>query len=194
MKLKPRRGQRSIGSFYFFFVSAIVLLVVLLWMQVAFNLMVDYRLQQLESQNSAFSTQIEPYSEENANEEQMFAEAGKTPHYAISDSEREIIERVVMAEAMGEPYEGQLGVALTILDRSVLWGKTPVEVVSQDSQYADMYQGEISESVHQAVSDVFDHGLRVFDEPVTHFYSGAEPYWADSKESRGSISGHTFMY
>ena len=71
-KLIPK-GRLRVGSFYFLFFSAIVLTVVLFWMQVAFNLMVDFRLQQLESQNTAFSTQIEPQSEEITEVEQDIA-------------------------------------------------------------------------------------------------------------------------
>lgn len=114
--------------------------------------------------------------------------------YLINDAEREIITRVVMAEARGSGYEGMLPVAQTILDRAVLWDMTPVEVVSAEAQYADAYQGEISFEASLAVADVFDYGIRVYAEPITHFYSGEAPYWATSKTSRGVIGLHTFLY
>ena len=65
MKTKLIRGQMRISSFYFLFVSAIILTIVLFWMQVAFNLMVDFRLQQLESQISPCEVTESPQSEEN---------------------------------------------------------------------------------------------------------------------------------
>lgn len=54
-----------------------------------------------------------------------------------SDAERDLIERVVMAEAGNQPYNGMMAVAQTVRDRAVLWGKTPTEVVTQQGQYTD---------------------------------------------------------
>lgn len=87
-----------------------------------------------------------------------------------------------------------MAVAQTIRDRSELWDKPVKEIVTAPAQYADPYAGQISEDVKLAVSYVFDDGQVVFDKPVTHFYSGPQPYWADSKTNRGSIARHTYMY
>lgn len=138
-----------------------------------------------------------PYSDLNAQEVQDIQTEIKQPEiecFFANESEREIVTRVVMAESRGEGYIGMLAVANVILDRATLWGMTPVEVVTQDGQFAGMYDGEITLEAEIAVSDVFDYGIRAFDGPVTHFYSGEEPYWAEDKTSRGTISKHTFMY
>ncbi len=110
------------------------------------------------------------------------------------DSERELIERVVAAEARGEEYIGMVAVAQTIKDRGDLWGMTYTEVVKAPNQYAPPYKGNVSEEVKQAVSDVFDNGYRAFEEPITHFHSGSEPYWASEKVNRGTIGRHKFYY
>lgn len=110
------------------------------------------------------------------------------------ESERELIERVVAAEARGEEYIGMVAVAQTIKDRGDLWGMTYTEVVNAPNQYAPPYRGTISDEVKQAVSDVFDNGYRAFEEPITHFHSGSAPYWANEKVNRGTIGRHSFYF
>lgn len=113
--------------------------------------------------------------------------------YPLADEERELVIRVVMAEARGDGYTGMLPVAQTILDRAVLWNMTVTEVVTAPGQYADPYQGRITSEAELAVSDVFDSGIRAFEEPVTHFAQG-EPWWAENKACRGSVGRHQFWY
>lgn len=113
--------------------------------------------------------------------------------YELTQEEREIIERVVAAEARGETLKGQMAVANVIKDRAELWNMTPKEVVTAKGQFAEPFQGEISEDTKLAVAIVFDKGIRVFAEPVTHFASN-NPWWAEYKTVRGSIGVHTFYY
>lgn len=114
--------------------------------------------------------------------------------YILTAEERELIERIVSAEARGEDLQGQMAVTQTILDRSELWNMTVTEVLTALDQYAKPYQGEISDETKLAVANVFDGGIRVFEEPVTHFYTGTEPYWASEKVNRGSVGSHNFLY
>lgn len=108
-------------------------------------------------------------------------------------TERNLIERVVAAEARGESYEGMLAVAQTIKDRGDLWGMSYTEVVTAPAQFANPYQGEVSAEVKQAVADVFDNGARAFEEPVTHFHNGTvSPSWANAHTFRGQIGSHYF--
>ena len=195
-KLIPK-GRLRIGSFYFAFFGIPVILIGLLIGQISFNLMVDYRLHQLETQISPVEVTDYDSSEDNAEAEQMFNTEIKSAEieYFVNDSERELIERVVMSEAQGEPFEGMIAVAQTIKDRSDLWGMTPVEVVTKPKQYADPYQGEVGTEVSDAVSLVFEQGYRAIDEPVTHFHAYyVNPYWAEEKTRRGMIGNHRFYY
>lgn len=114
--------------------------------------------------------------------------------YYLEPEERDLVCRVVAAEARGEGLQGMMAVSQVIRDRAILWDMTPTEVVTAPDQFAAPYQGELTDDIYLAVANVFDGGLRVIEEPVTHFYSGPEPYWASSKESRGSIGNHRFMY
>jgi len=195
MKSKLIPGRIRPISFIFVIPLVVLSLTIgLIVAQISFNLAVDYRLHQLESQISPIEVEIDDSGEVILPDEQTPDEATETQSLLQTEAEREMIERVVMAEAMGEPFEGQVAVAQTILDRAVLWDMTPVEVISQNSQYADMYPGEGSQSVKDAVAAVFDQGHRAFEDPVTHFHSGSEPYWAEVKTSRGQIGGHKFYY
>ena len=114
--------------------------------------------------------------------------------FYLEPEEREIVCRVVAAEARGEGLQGMMAVSQVIRDRAILWDMTPTEVVTAPDQFAAPYQGELTDDIYLAVANVFDGGMNVFEEPATHFYSGPEPYWASSKESRGSIGNHRFMY
>lgn len=113
--------------------------------------------------------------------------------YELTQEEREIIERVVAAEARGETLKGQMAVANVIKDRAELWNMTPTEVVTAKGQFAKPFQGEISEDTKLAVEIIFDKGIRVFKEPVTHFASN-NPWWAEHKAIIGKIGVHTFYY
>lgn len=113
----------------------------------------------------------------------------------LTDKQRDLIERVVASEARGESLEGQMAVAQTILDRAELWNMSVDEVVTAPAQYAEPYNGTISDNTRIAVANVFDQGIRIFSEPITHFYSGDnEPYWTDNKVNRGSIGSHKFYF
>jgi spore germination cell wall hydrolase CwlJ-like protein len=112
---------------------------------------------------------------------------------SLTPQELDIVCRVVAAEARGEDLQGQMAVAQVIRDRSQLWGMTVTEVCLAPGQFAAPYQGEISAEVVQAVWAIFDQGMSVFDEPVTHFHADyVSPYWTESKVSRGTVGAHRF--
>ena len=116
------------------------------------------------------------------------------PYFLLTDDERELVERVVAAEARGENIECQMAVAQTILDRAVSREQSITKVCTAPYQFASPYQGEVSEKTQDAVFLVFDTGAKVFDK-VTHFYAHKlidPPYWAESKEFKGEIGGVRF--
>ena len=116
------------------------------------------------------------------------------PYYTLTAEERELVERVVAAEARGESIECQMAVAQTILDRAVSREQSITKVCTAPYQFADPYQGEVSEKTQDAVRFVFDDGAKIFDK-VTHFYASHlidPPYWTESKEFKGEINGVSF--
>ena len=119
----------------------------------------------------------------------------QTAIYALSDEERDLVERVVAAEARGESIECQMAVAQTIKDRCLTRGQTVTEVCTAPYQFATPYQGEVSEKVQDAVRFTFDDGDSVLDFPTTHFYAWKlidPPYWTADKDFRGQINGTRF--
>ena len=91
------------------------------------------------------------------------------PRYNLTDAERDLVERVVMAESGGESYKGQMLVAQCILNACEIDGIRPAKVIKK-YVYAKG-RPEPSESVKQAVSAVFDKGETVTDEPIVYFYA-----------------------
>lgn len=129
----------------------------------------------------------------NATDEFIVEETNDAEIVNLDLAERELIERVVSAEARGETYEGIVAVAQVIKDRGDLWNMSYEDVVLAPSQFATPYSGEVPEIVKTAVSDVFDNGVRAFEEPVTHFHNGSvNPSWAGAKVYRGQIGSHYF--
>lgn len=120
-------------------------------------------------------------------------EVVKGPYYPLTDGERDLVERVVMAEAGAEPYEGQKAVAQCILNASQLRELSPAQVVVV-LKYTKA-RPEPTESVKQAVSAVFDYGLTVLDKDVVYFYAPAmvTSTWHESQEYVTTIGGHRFF-
>lgn len=115
------------------------------------------------------------------------------PHYPMTDEERDLVERVVMAEAGGESYEGQMAVAQCILNASRLKGARPPDIIV-GLKYART-RPEPSESVRAAVSAVFDDGVTVFDDEVIYFYAPAlcRSDWHETQEYVATIGCHRFF-
>lgn len=117
-----------------------------------------------------------------------------TPRYTLTDSERDIVERVVMSEAAGEGYDGQRLVAQCILNTAEADGMRPDEVVLAPNQYASP-AAEASQEVKDAVSAVFDAGDMATDEPIRWFYAPryVDSAWHESKVFVLEHGGHRFF-
>ena len=119
-----------------------------------------------------------------------------TPYYPLSDEDRVLVERVVTAESVGQPFEGQMAVAQCILNTAIAKDETPGEVVTAPGQYASPADpGRVTGSVRDAVAAVFDHGMCVTHEPIRYFYAPAlcESAWHESLEHVKTIADHKFF-
>ena len=120
----------------------------------------------------------------------------KGAKYALSYNEYNEICRVVMGESGGEPYEGQLAVAQTILNTCRIEKRRPPETIKAHGYTS--WRPEPSESVQNAVTEVFADGREVLDRRVTMFYAPAlmkNGYSADHESQIYSttIGGHKFF-
>lgn len=117
------------------------------------------------------------------------AEAGKM---ILTAAEREMIERVVAAEARGESFEGQAAVAEVIYNRCVKRGQSVEEVIWADKQFAYPYGGEISQDTKEAVAAVFDYELLSLDGAEYFHADYVLPSWAEDMEEVCRIGNHIF--
>lgn len=128
------------------------------------------------------------------------AESAQTPDQAeptvrfyLSTSERDTVERVVMAEAGGESFEGQMLVAQCILNAAEKEGVQPSEAVVIYSYTSS--RPDPTQSVKDAVAAVFDRGEVAIDAPVMYFYNPAlvTSDWHASQIFVAEVGGHRFF-
>lgn len=128
------------------------------------------------------------------------AESAQTPDQAeptvrfyLSTSERDTVERVVMAEAGGESFEGQMLVAQCILNAAEKEGVQPSEAVAIYSYTSS--RPDPTQSVKDAVAAVFDRGEVAIDAPVMYFYNPAlvTSDWHESQIFVAEVGGHRFF-
>ena len=90
----------------------------------------------------------------------------------LTDEERDYVERVVYSEVSGYSRIDALAVAQCIYDRCVTYNMTVMEVLTQKYQFAKpTYKYTPTALVKQAVSDVFDKGVRLTEEKLLYFYA-----------------------
>lgn len=117
------------------------------------------------------------------------AEVGKM---ILTAAEREMIERVVAAEARGESFEGQAAVAEVIYNRCMNRGQSVEQVIWADKQFAYPYGGEISQDTKEAVAAVFDYELLSLDGAEYFHADYVLPSWAEDMEKVCQIGNHIF--
>ena len=117
----------------------------------------------------------------------------RTYRYFLSDYERSVVESVVMAEAGGECYDGQMAVAQCILNASEQSNLAPSDAVIK--YHYTKRRPEPTEKVKKAVSAVFDDGETITDEPIMYFYAPDIVYsaWHESQIYVTTIGGHRFF-
>ena len=117
------------------------------------------------------------------------AEVGKM---ILTAAEREMVERVVVAEARGESFEGQAAVAEVIYNRCINRGQSVEQVIWADKQFAYPYGGEISQDTKEAVAAVFDYELLSLDGAEYFHADYVLPSWAEDMEEVCRIGNHIF--
>lgn len=120
-------------------------------------------------------------------------QAEPTVRFYLSASERDTVERVVMAEAGGESFEGQMLVAQCILNAAEKEGVQPSEAVVIYSYTSS--RPDPTQSVKDAVAAVFDRGEVAIDAPVMYFYNPAlvTSDWHESQFFVAEVGGHRFF-
>ncbi len=115
------------------------------------------------------------------------------PYFYLSDQERYIVECIVMGEAGGEPYEGQVLVAQCILNGCI---KEDVQPSKLRKMYRySGYRTNVTQSVKKAVRAVFDEGYEITDEPILYFYAPkhSKGKWHETQCFVIEVGGHRFF-
>lgn len=120
-------------------------------------------------------------------------EVEEKPYFYLSDDERRVVECIVMGEAGNQIYEGQLAVAECILNACVQDNLQPSEVRVK-YQYAGWNETP-SNTVVNAVKQVFDDGYRLIDENILWFYNPdlCESSFHESQTFVAVIGDHRFF-
>lgn len=118
--------------------------------------------------------------------EQTKSDVQLIPAYTLDKSitleEFELMCRIVMNESGGEPFQTQVAVAETIVNRinSDKFPNTVMEVLYQPYQYSHANNGEVTDSVREAVTSaleqhIYDTDMMYFREDYYHEF--AEDYF-----------------
>lgn len=120
----------------------------------------------------------------------------------LSSKDISLLEKLVMAEAGGEPYEGQLAVANVVMNRldSEYFPDTVRKVIYEKNQFSPAMSGVINkmkptDSVKKAVREVVVEGVRILDDDVVFFINpdkATNTWVAKTKEFYVKIGGHAF--
>lgn len=124
------------------------------------------------------------------------------PNNAISEADKELIARLVFAEAKGEPYAGKVAVATVLLNRvdSSLFPNTVREVIYQkvSGHYAftPVQNGEINHKADAASRKAVEEALafRGQGKGSLYFYNPktSSSKWILSREVTITIGNHRF--
>ena len=114
--------------------------------------------------------------------------------YALSESERDLIERTVMHEAGWCPdYRLLILTAQCIRNGCELFDQTPHETFANFGYAAMSYANPRSK---KAVSDVFDKGLKCVDDDIYCYYNSTmvASAWHETQTLSIDIDGNRFFY
>lgn len=92
----------------------------------------------------------------------------------LSESDRDLLERLVQGEAGGEGMEGAALVAQAIRDTMVYKGFDSVEEVRRALKYSGSTANKPNENVKQAVKFIFDDGGYAVKHSIFYFYAPAK--------------------
>lgn len=136
------------------------------------------------------------------NETQSVTESDSVPPqehrdsgYELNDTERMMVERIVMCEAGGEGERGQMMVAQCILEGMLRYNYSIDEYIENYKVMITSYSN-VTDEVKNSVSRVFDNGERVIEEKVDLWYNPAitPSDWHESQEYVTTIGSHRFFW
>ena len=89
--------------------------------------------------------------------------------YPLTDYQRTVIEKAVMAESGTEPYLGVVAIAQCLRESAELEDMDPVKILKKYQWTSTRVTPNAK--VKRAVAAVFDHGIRITDSRIMFFYA-----------------------
>lgn len=86
----------------------------------------------------------------------------------INQENRDLIARVVMSEAGGEPMIGKVAVVATIFNRARIYDQTIAEVIYAPNQYSTADNGEPTEECYEAI-DIYCKVPELYPDDMIYF-------------------------
>lgn len=113
--------------------------------------------------------------------------------YNLSNSERDLIEHVVMGLAENEEMTVQKAIAQCILNACVAFDERP-DCIIEILRYTE-YRPVPSTEVKQSVSDIFDNGELILEQDVFYLYNykQSDSNWHESQEYVCTIGSYKFF-
>lgn len=114
---------------------------------------------------------------------------------ALTSSDRDLLERLVMGEAGDEGYEGAALVAQCIRDTMVYKGYNSVAAVRQGCKYSGSINREPNDNVKKAVAFIFDEGGYAVRHKIFYFYAfkWCKGSWHETQPFVIQHGGHRFF-
>ena len=118
--------------------------------------------------------------------------------FVFSYTDLEALQRIVYCEARGEPDNGKLAVAYTVVNRTAISGKSVAYEATKKSQFCVWSSAMTETAAALKCKDYAKAAInRSKPDPsngATFFYSGSSvPYWARGKTPCATIGGHKFF-
>ncbi|WP_216829771.1 cell wall hydrolase [Alkalihalobacterium elongatum] len=117
---------------------------------------------------------------------------------SLTKEEKELLERLVTAEAKGEPFEGKVAVAEVVLNRmdSEHFPDELEDVVYQENQFCPVTNGSINKKATKNAEKAVEEALKGTNETndALFFYNDniVKTSWLQSKQTTTRIGQHVF--
>lgn len=124
--------------------------------------------------------------------------SGSSGNYGYSQSEVDLLARIISAESRGEPYEGQVAVGAVILNRveHPSFPNTIAGVVYQSGAFSCVDDGQINEAVAESSKRAAQDALNGWDPTngCVYYYNPvtATSKWIRSRPVMLTIGRHVF--
>ncbi|AZV43794.1 cell wall hydrolase [Peribacillus asahii] len=141
--------------------------------------------------NTISAIEKKPHIQSNKNESNQFSEP-------IKKEEKELLARLVHAEAKGEPYQGKVAVATVVLNRVEHedFPDTVHDVIYQKNQFQPVANGHINQKPSKEAVQAVDDALENHDELTDALYfwnpSISDVEWMNTLDVVKVIGDHHF--